>query len=131
MPAWGELTGGLKPEEIKKLVTYLRTLGAPYQPDGKPARWVKGDAEEGKHLFASSCSGCHGDKGQGIEGPALNNQVLLSSATDSYLVETIGKGRQGTAMQGFLLPTPARRTLNQSEIENIVTFLRTWERGKK
>ena len=131
MPAWGELTGGLKPEEIKKVVAYLRTLGVPYQPDGKPARWVKGDAEQGKQLFASSCSGCHGARGQGIEGPALNNPVLLSTATDSYLVDTIGKGRQGTAMQGFLQPTPARRTLNQTEIENIVTFLRTWERGKK
>jgi cytochrome c oxidase cbb3-type subunit 3 len=131
MPAWGELTGGLKPDEIKKVVAYLRQLGAAYQPDGKPARWIKADAEQGKRLFAATCSGCHGAKGQGGEGPALNNSVLLASATDSYFVQTVSLGRKGTAMQGFLEPHPARPTLNEAEIENIVAFLRTWERGKK
>jgi cytochrome c oxidase cbb3-type subunit 3 len=131
MPAWGELSGGLKPEEIRKVAEYLRKIGSPYQPDNKPARWVTADAEEGKKLFASVCSGCHGASGQGNEGPALNNKVLLATATDSYLVKTIGQGRRGTAMQGFLEPHPARRTLNQAEIESVVAFLRTWERGKK
>lgn len=131
MPAWGELSGGLKPEEIKKVVAYLRQLGPAYQPDSKPARWVKADSTEGKRLFESICSGCHGMKGQGGEGPALNNSVLLASATDSYFVQTIGLGRRGTAMQGFLEPHPARPTLSQAEIESIVAFLRTWERGKK
>jgi mono/diheme cytochrome c family protein len=131
MPAWGELTGGLKPDEIKKVVGYLRQIGVPYQPDGKPARWVTADAEQGKKIFASVCSGCHGAGGQGNEGPALNNQVLLATATDSYLVKTIGQGRRGTAMQGFLEPHPARPTLNQAEIESVVAFLRTWEWGKK
>ncbi len=131
MPAWGELTGGLRPDEIKKVVAYLRQLGPAYQPDGKPPRWVKGDPVEGKRLFESTCTGCHGATGQGGEGPALNNSVLLASATDSYLVQTIGLGRRGTAMQGFLEPHPARPTLSEGEIESIVAFLRTWERGKK
>lgn len=131
MPAWGDLSGGLKPDEIQKVVVYLRQLGPAYQPDGRPARWIKGDAAEGKRLFASACSGCHGANGQGGEGPALNNSVLLSSATDSYFVQTISLGRRSTAMQGFLEPHPARPTLSPGEIENIVTFLRMWERGKK
>jgi cytochrome c oxidase cbb3-type subunit 3 len=131
MPAWGELSGGLKPDEIRKVVDYLREIGVAYQPDGKPARWVHGDADQGKRLFASVCSGCHGANGQGNEGPALNNKVLLATATDSYLVKTIGEGRRGTAMQGFLEPHPARRTLNEAEIEDVVAFLRTRERGKK
>jgi len=131
MPAWGELTGGLKPEEIRKIVAYLREIGVPYQPDSKPARWIKADPEEGKKLFASICSGCHGAQGQGIEGPALNNRVLLATATDSYFVQTIGQGRRGTDMLGFLEPHPSRPTLSQAEIESVVAFLRTWERGKK
>jgi cytochrome c oxidase cbb3-type subunit 3 len=131
MPAWGELTGGLTPDEIRKVVAYLRSLGPSYQPDGKLARWVKGNPEQGKRLFASACSGCHGASGKGAEGPALNNAVLLASATDSYFVQTIGLGRRGTAMQGFLEPHPARLTLSQAEIEDIVAFLRNWERGKK
>jgi mono/diheme cytochrome c family protein len=129
MPAWGEINGGLRPDEIKKVVAYLRQLGPAYRPDGKAVRWIKGDRAEGKRLFASACSGCHGASGQGGEGPALNNAVLLSSASDSYFVQTIGLGRRGTAMLGFLEPHPARPTLGESEIEDIVAFLRTWERG--
>jgi mono/diheme cytochrome c family protein len=131
MPAWAEITGGLKPEEITKVVAYLRQIGVPYQPDGKPARWISADPQQGKKLFASVCSGCHGANGQGNEGPALNNQVLLSTATDTYLTKTIGLGRRGTDMLGFFEPHPARPTLSEAEIESIVAFLRTWERGKK
>ncbi len=131
MPAWGELAGGLRPDEIKKVVAYLRAISVPYQSDGRSARWVKGDAGEGKKLFGSICAGCHGSEGQGGEGPALNNQVLLTTATDSYFVQTISLGRVGTAMPGFRESHPARPTLNQMEIESIVSFLRTWERGKK
>ena len=131
MPAWGEVSGGLKAEEIRKVVVYLRQLGPAYKPDGKPERWINADPAEGKRLFESTCSGCHGANGQGGEGPALNNSVLLASATDSYFVQTISLGRRGTAMQGFLEPHPARPTLSDDEIENIVAFLRTWERRKK
>jgi mono/diheme cytochrome c family protein len=128
MPAWGRIAGGLQPEEITAVVTYLRTrsgIAAPSDP--RPRRWVKGDARAGERLFASICSGCHGDRGQGGEGPALNNRVLLDAATDTYLVETIGNGRRGTAMPGFLTSSPVRPTLAPSEIEAVVAFLRTWQ----
>lgn len=131
MPAWGEIAGGLRPGEIQKVVAYLRVISVPYQSDGRVARWIKGDAGAGKKLFASACAGCHGTEGQGGEGPALNNQVLLTTATDSYFVQTIGLGRVGTAMPGFREPHPARPTLHQMEIESVVAFLRTWEKGKK
>ena len=100
----------------------------PRGPDGKPRRWAKGDVEQGERLYASACAGCHGAKGQGAEGPMLANQVLLASSTDSYLAETIRRGRRGTAMLGFAQPTPARRALAASEIESIVTFMRKWEK---
>ena len=128
MPAWGRLTGGLRPDEITAVVSYLRTrsgIAAPSDP--RPKRWVEGDAAAGERLFASTCSGCHGATGQGGEGPALNNRVLLDAATDTYLVDTIGNGRRGTAMAGFLTSSPARPTLAPVEIEAIVAFLRTWQ----
>jgi hypothetical protein len=46
-------------------------------------------------------------------------------------VETIGRGRLRTAMEGFLTPSPARPALAPSEIENIVAYLRSWEGVKK
>ncbi|MBI4886676.1 MAG: c-type cytochrome [Acidobacteria bacterium] len=132
MPGWSRIAGGLRPDEITAVVSYLRTrsgIAAPSDP--RPKRWVQGDARAGERLFASTCSGCHGATGQGGEGPALNNRVLLDAATDTYLADTIGKGRRGTAMAGFLTSSPARRTLAAAEIESIVAFLRTWQENVK
>jgi mono/diheme cytochrome c family protein len=131
MPAWGVMESGLKLDEIRGVIGYLRALsGAKQKPESAPARWVKADAANGRALFASACSGCHGAQGEGGEAPALNNQVLLASATDTYLTETIGRGRRGTVMSGFLEPSYARRTLSRAEIESVVAFIRTWEKRK-
>jgi cbb3-type cytochrome c oxidase subunit III len=131
MPAWGHAEGGLRPAELAEVVRYVRSLGPAHRPDGRPRRWVKGDAALGERLFASSCAGCHGGRGEGGEGPALANPVLQRAATDTYLLETIRNGRRGTPMVGFGRPTPVRRGLEQPELEAIVAFLRTWDLEKK
>jgi mono/diheme cytochrome c family protein len=43
-----------------------------------------------------------------------------------YFVETITRGRRGTAMAAFAEPAPVRPTLSPTEIESLVTFIRTW-----
>ncbi len=131
MPNWDK-DGGLRPEEIDRLVEFVRALGATPPPaDSRPAHWVSGDAAAGKQLFEASCAGCHGMKGEGGEGPALNNPVLLSNATDTYFVETVSRGRRGTAMVGFLEPSTVHGTLSSGEIESVVSYLRSWEGAKK
>jgi mono/diheme cytochrome c family protein len=131
MPAWGEKEGGLRPAEIVEVVSHVRRLGgARPEPDRKPPRWVRGDPKEGIRLFAAYCASCHGPRGEGGEGPALNNKVLLANATDTYLTETVRRGRRGTAMEGFGNPSTVRPALAGGEIESIVTYLRTWEAGK-
>jgi cytochrome c oxidase cbb3-type subunit 3 len=131
MPAWGELEGGLRREEIEGLVTYVRALGGvPFQPDPKPRRWVEADAGAGQQLYAEACASCHGQRGEGKEGPALNNRVLLELATDTYLFETIRNGRRGTSMAAFGAGSSVRRALTDSDIASVVAFVRTWE-GKK
>jgi mono/diheme cytochrome c family protein len=129
MPAWGEKEGGLRPPEVAAVLAYLRRLGGGLRPAAKrgPARWVQGDPQAGQRQFAAFCAGCHGRTGEGGEGPALRNPVLLASATDTFLVETIRRGRRGTAMQGFAEPTPNRPALDGNDIESIIAFLRTWE----
>jgi mono/diheme cytochrome c family protein len=130
MPAWGEISGGLKPDEIARVVGYLRSMsGVSAKPE--PAFTAQGDAEMGKQFFAASCSGCHGRKGEGGEGPALNNRVLLGSATDTFLVETITNGRKGTGMPAMGEPSTVHRTYSRTEIEAIVSYLRTWAGSKK
>ena len=131
MPAWGELEGGLRDEEIARLVTYIRDRGGiAFEGDAKPRRWIEGDAAEGKRLFASACARCHGERGEGKEGPALNNRVFLDLATDTYLLKTIQSGRAGTSMAGFAASSTVQGALTDSEISSIVAFLRTWEAKK-
>jgi mono/diheme cytochrome c family protein len=131
MAAW-DRDGGLTAVEIATVVAHIRRLGGGVgqEPDRKPPRWVEGDPDAGKPLFAGSCAGCHGPEGRGGEGPALHNKVLLGAATDTYLVETIRRGRRGTDMQGFETPTTIRPALARGEIESIVSFLRSWEEKK-
>jgi cbb3-type cytochrome c oxidase subunit III len=131
MPAWLK-PDGLSADEIETVVGYVRALGGVRSAaDSRPPRWVSGDAQAGERIFAATCGGCHGAKGEGGQGPALNNRVLLAAASDSYLVETIRRGRRGTAMAGFATPDSARPALDNSEIEAVVAFLRTWEGGKR
>jgi len=128
MPAWGEKEGGLRAAEIQTLVSWLRALGATAcEPDARPARWAAGDAKEGAQLFERACVQCHGPGGGGGEGPALHNAGLLAAASDTYLYETIRRGRRGTTMLGFAEASTVRPALSPAEIESIVTFLRLLE----
>jgi mono/diheme cytochrome c family protein len=130
MPGW-EKDGGLRPAEIAAVVGRLREMGGvAYQGETGPPRWITAAAADGQRLYESACAGCHGAKGQGGEGPALNNQVFLRGVTDRYLVETAGRGRRGTVMRGFREPSAVMPGLSEREIEAIVAFIRSWE-GKK
>jgi cytochrome c oxidase cbb3-type subunit 3 len=131
MPAWGEKDGGLRREEIQAVIAHLRKLsGTQSKTEATPRRWISADAGLGKRLYAGACAGCHGKSGEGGEGPALNNKVLLSAATDNYLIETVSRGRRGTGMEGFLQPSVARPAFSKPEIQAIVAFIRTWEGAK-
>ncbi len=128
MPAWGDADGGLRLDEIEAVVAHVRSLApVPAPRDAEPSRWVRGDVETGRGLFASVCAGCHGKGGEGVEGPALHNPGFLRSATDTYLVDTIGRGRRGTSMPKFGGSATTHATLSKQEIESIVAFIRTWE----
>jgi mono/diheme cytochrome c family protein len=129
MPAWGD--GGLSPDEITAVVAHVRRLGGaatgPAPVDEGPRRWVEGEAASGARLYADACASCHGARGEGAEGPALANPELLAAATDTYLIETLRRGRRGTAMPAFASASPTHRVLAEDEIESIVAFMRTWE----
>jgi len=131
MAAWKK-PGGLRPEEISAVAAYLRAFGGvAAEPDPRPARWVAADASGGRRIFESTCAGCHGAKGEGGEGPALNNIVLRDAATDTFLVETVSRGRRGTVMEGFLTPTPVRPALARADIEAVVAHLRVLQGDKQ
>lgn len=132
MPAWGENEGGLRDEEIARIVGHLRQIGGVPEPKRPAAehRWIKADAAAGGKLYAAYCAGCHGAKGEGLEAPALRNKSFLTAADDAYLVETIGRGRRGTAMQSFQAASTVHPALSPAEIESLVAYLRSWEEKK-
>jgi cbb3-type cytochrome c oxidase subunit III len=127
MIAWGERQNGFTDEEIKRLVTYIRQLGGGVQaePDPKPQIWAAGDIRMGETLFTANCAGCHGANGAGGDGPAIANKAFLSIATDTYLYQTISRGRRGTVMVGFTNSSPIRRELTPQDIQSIIVFLRS------
>jgi len=128
MLPWGERANGFSSDEIAALIIYIRALGGNVQqiPDERPARWAAGSSAAGAKLYLANCAGCHGAMGEGGEGPALNNEAFLSAATDTFLFETIGRGRSGTVMKSFRTSSPTRRALTDIEIESIVSFLRSF-----
>jgi mono/diheme cytochrome c family protein len=130
MPAWGDAAGGLRPEEIERIVAYVRSLPGADSPaapaDTAASRWAHDDGR-GAARYASGCALCHGERGEGKEGPALNNRVLLAAASDTYLYETIRRGRRGTSMPSFETGSTTTQALSPPEMESIVAFLRGWE----
>lgn len=130
MPGWSK-EGGLRPEEIRAVVEHLRAMA------GVPARTAEDSwkaaatAAEGEPLYAASCSGCHGGRGQGGKGPALANQAFLEVASDGYLRETIARGRPGSVMPAFGEPSTVHRTHTAGEIESIVSYIRSWQGRSK
>ena len=129
MLPWGEKENGFSADEIRSVVAYVRKLGGntAFEADTMPRIWAQGDAGRGGRLFESNCAGCHGKVGEGLEGPALRNPLFLSNVSDTFLVETISRGRRGTIMQGFSTSSVVRRSLTREEIESIVVFIRSLE----
>lgn len=81
--------------------------------------------EEGEKLYLEQCASCHGPQGEGGVGPALAAPEFLDSVVDEQMFSLIRSGVPGTAMpawaQSFGGP------LTDQQIQNIVTFVRSWE----
>lgn len=92
----------------------------------EPEREVaKGDARKGKGVFETYCVNCHGSsgKGDGPIGPSLippaANLTRLQEKPDKEILDTIRKGRPGTAMPSW------KHDLSPQDILNILAYIRT------
>lgn len=85
----------------------------------------KANVLHGRQLYVDNCTSCHGTRGEGIVGPALNNKTLLTKASDEVLFATIRIGRPNTTMPAWGQENGG--PLTDEDIRYIVSFLRAWE----
>jgi len=88
--------------------------------------------EQGKRIYLSYCSTCHGEKGKG-DGMATQslpvrpadhtNGAVMNKVSDQFLVDIISKGGSAVGKSTFM---PAwGSSFNEKQIRDIVAYLRT------
>ena len=119
MIAWsGARNGGLRDDEIDRIVGYIRSWQPP-APDADAIAASRGAARAGRALYTLNCSACHGPNGEGGIGNVLNSVGFLAVASDEYLAASIINGRPNTAMPGW-------RQLDSQQISDLLALMRSW-----
>jgi mono/diheme cytochrome c family protein len=120
MPAWGAFDGGLRPDEIDAVVSYLRTL-QPSAPSFAEVAASGLDLARGRATFQQACAPCHGDRG---EGTAIGAPLAVAdnpvTARDDAIYGTLVHGVENTAMGAF-------RTFDASTLRALIGAVRALE----
>ncbi|MCA1746356.1 MAG: c-type cytochrome, partial [Bacteroidales bacterium] len=113
--------------DIGNIIAFIREQSA-QRPDYIYAGANPGNTERGGPLYKQHCAECHGSTGEGEKAPALNNQELLSAASNGYLMATITVGRVGTEMPAWGRAGEDHPVLTGKERQDIVAWIRSWQR---
>lgn len=70
----------------------------------------------GQGIYGQRCASCHGNEGQGGQGPRLAGTVVVNYPDAAEMIDIVANGRQ--AMPSF------SGTLSDEEIAAVVTFTR-------
>jgi cytochrome c oxidase cbb3-type subunit 3/ubiquinol-cytochrome c reductase cytochrome c subunit len=105
---------------------YLATEGA------APAR-----KDEGAHVFARACAGCHGKEGEGVERDSrvrrrINDPAFLALISDQELRRYVITGRSDLGMppyEGKAGRSADFQPLTSEEIDGLVVLLASWRLG--
>ena len=108
------------------LLAYMRSQKDNIAPIINPGPSI-GNPELGGKLFEQLCAECHGNDGEGIKAPQLNNQEFLNAATNGYLIATMTLGRSGTPMPAWGYQDKQRHILTTRERQNLVSYIRKWQ----
>ncbi|TKK71749.1 c-type cytochrome [Ilyomonas limi] len=75
--------------------------------------------EEGQRLFTSSCSPCHGDKGQGVVGPNLTDDYWLHGGSINDVFKTIKYGYPEKGMKSW------KDDFSPTQIARITSYIKS------
>ncbi len=122
-PMFGVIQNDDAMQDLIRFMRHRQTMIQDYIDPGP----TLGNPDSGKKLFQKYCSDCHGQLGEGVKAPALNNQELLNAASNGYFLATITMGRQKTPMPEWGKATEERRALNTKERHDLVAYIRHWQ----
>jgi mono/diheme cytochrome c family protein len=129
--------GDIDPNHVPDLIAFMRQWEEPtkWRESRHIAEVSDHSIREGRRKYTEYCSGCHGlngegqNAGEGYFAPALNNPEFLAAATDGFLLATIARGRANTPMRPFGKGAGGIVELADSDIFEIVSFIRSWQTG--
>ena len=141
MPAWGER---LPSEEIEKIADFVMALPELHReiPPSTMAKYLEappGATAEGRRLFVTMCTACHGPNGKGdgrfadsmfvrnkIRPRDLTDSLYFSKKTDTEIFATISLGG------GFFHKSPFMPiwsvSLTPEQIKDLVSYIRAVSR---
>jgi mono/diheme cytochrome c family protein len=89
-------------------------------------------AAEGKKLYTTYCSSCHGETGKGDGTAAVSLPVkpadhtsgaAMNQLNDKFLLDIISKGGAAVGKSSFMPPWGG--ALNEKQIRDVVAYIRT------
>jgi mono/diheme cytochrome c family protein len=151
--AWQNFWTQILPAEVQLILATVFTLGiiiaVAWVGINEPARMQEFTAsydarsiENGAVIFDSTCSGCHGPQGQGIQGvgPALNTPELFngerlaemgwSGSLEDFVELTVAAGRPSVTDWPAAMPTWSQEyggPLRPDEVKDVTNYVLNWE----
>lgn len=99
---------------------------------GEPARIAADEQQDalvavtaGRTLYADNCAMCHGQEGEGVDGPPLNDSGFLHNTANQTVFSLISSGVPGTEMPAWSQTHGGPFT--DEQVRQLVAFIRSWE----
>lgn len=121
-------TQHLSDADLGAIATYLKRLPPPPLADGRPAA-ARAPSARGGSLYRDHCSGCHGERGEGVAGayPALGGNRALTMPSVANLVHVVVEGGFPPATAGNPRPygmPPFATVLSDADLAELLGFVR-------
>ncbi|MEH7252082.1 c-type cytochrome [Neobacillus niacini] len=125
MPNYGPR---LSDKDLTNVVAFVRNWQSEEIEFDVP-KTIVGDVVNGEKLYNVYCINCHGEAGAGKlkMGTALSNPQYLKYTTDKQIWIGTAYGREGTRMAPTLKGLDGVRQLQEEDISDIVTYIRSLE----
>ncbi len=109
------------PEEIKQMAAYVASLGpGPSIPSAEELDPAKGDVSEGKLIFRTNCSVCHGATGAGGALTRGKYAPNLGGVTPEHIYAAMVTGPQQ-------MPVFTDKTISMENKRDIIAYLKSVE----